>query len=48
MKNIGQKRITNHCTLNKFQHQRHTRVYHWSNCFMQPVKNYRLAIANLV
>ena len=23
------KRIPNHCTLNKFQHQRHVRVYYW-------------------
>ena len=29
MKNIALKRISNHCTVNKFQHQRHVRVYHW-------------------
>ena len=29
MKNIALKRILNHCTLNKYQHQRHVRVYHW-------------------
>ena len=30
MTNIALKRIPNHCTLNKFQHQRHVLVYHSS------------------
>ena len=30
MKNIALKRIPNHCTLNKFQHQKHVLVYHSS------------------
>ena len=30
MKNIALKRIPNHCTLNKFQNQRHVLVYHSS------------------
>ena len=29
MKNIAIPRIPNHCTLNKFQDQRHILVYHW-------------------
>ena len=37
IKNITAIRIPNHWTLNKFQHQRPVRAYHWSNCFMHPV-----------
>ena len=29
MKNIALQPIPNHCTLNKFQTQRHVLVYHW-------------------
>ena len=39
MKNIALKRIPNHCTLNKFQHQTHVLLYHWLIiCVMQSVK----------
>ena len=51
MKNIALKRIPNHCTLNKFQHQRHIKTrmsIPLVNCFMQPATNYWNAIANLV
>ena len=37
VKNIASKRIPNHWTLNKFQHQRPALVYHWSDCFIQSV-----------
>ena len=29
IKNIALKRIPNHCTLNKVQHQTHVLLYHW-------------------
>ena len=41
------KTIPNHCTLNKIQHQTCTSIP-LANCYIQPVKNYWFAIANLV
>ena len=47
MKNIALKRIPNHCTLNKFQPKTCTSIP-LVHCFMQPIKNYWLVIANLL
>ena len=46
MKNIALKRIPNHFTLNKFQHQRHVRVYHWliASCSQSKITDLSLQI----
>ena len=44
MTNKLRKRVLNHFTLNKLQHQRHARVCRWSNCFIKLVLSTRLQL----
>ena len=44
--NIALKRFPIHCTLNKFQQQRHVRVYHWliASCSSRKITGLQLQI----